>query len=71
MAHMENYPNGKQTKWNNLNGRDLNGRRPKWKTTKMEDGQNGRRPKFKTTKMEKDQNGKQQNWKRPKLEMTE
>merc|ERR1712002_91067 len=29
-----------------------NGRRPKWKTTKMEDDQNGRRPKWKTTKME-------------------
>ena len=38
-----------------------NGRRPKWKKTKMEDDQmeddqNGRRPKWKTTKMEDDQN---------------
>ena len=31
---------------------DQNGRRPKWKTTKMEDDQNGRRPKWKTTKTE-------------------
>ena len=29
---------------------DQNGRRPKWKTTKMEDDQNGRRPKWKTNK---------------------
>ena len=36
---------------------DQNGRRPKWKTTKMEDNQNGRRPKWKTTKMEDNQNG--------------
>ena len=34
---------------------DQNGRRPKWKTTKMEDEQNGRRPKWKTTKTEDDQ----------------
>merc|ERR1712215_471396 len=33
---------------------DQNGRRPKWKTTKMENNQNGRRPKWKTTKMEDD-----------------
>ena len=31
---------------------DQNGRRPKWKTTKMEDDQNGRLPKLKTTKNE-------------------
>merc|ERR1711888_38038 len=37
---------------------DQNGRRPKWKTTKMEDDQNGRRPKWKTTKMEDNQNGR-------------
>merc|ERR1712215_644175 len=35
---------------------DQNGRRPKWKTTKMEDDQNGRRPKWKMTKMKGDQN---------------
>merc|ERR1712215_412121 len=29
-----------------------NGRRPKWKTTKMEEDQNGRQPKWKTTNME-------------------
>ena len=34
---------------------DQNGRRPKWKTTKMEDDQNGRRPKMKTTINEDDQ----------------
>ena len=34
---------------------DLNERRPKLKTTKMEDDQNGSRPKWKTTKMEDDQ----------------
>ena len=39
-----------------------NGRRPKWKTTKMVDGQNGRRPKRKTIKMDDDKNGR-----RPKL----
>ena len=38
---------------------DQNGRRPKWKTTKMEDVQNGRRPKWKMNKMEDDQNGRQ------------
>ena len=31
---------------------DQNGRRPKWKTTKMEDHLNERRPKLKTTSME-------------------
>ena len=35
---------------------DRNGRRLKWKTTKMEDKQNGRRPKWKMNKMEDDQN---------------
>ena len=35
---------------------DQNGRRLKWKTTKMEDKQNERRPKWKMTKMEDDQN---------------
>ena len=35
---------------------DQNGRRLKWKTTKMEDKQNGRRPKWKMNKMEDDQN---------------
>ena len=44
---------------------DQNGRRPKWKTTKMEDDQNGGRPKWKTTKMEENQNGS-----RPKLKTT-
>ena len=37
---------------------DQNGRRPKWKMTKMEDDQNQRRPKWKTTKIEDDQNGR-------------
>ena len=40
---------------------DQKGRRPKWKTTKMEDDQheddqNRRRPNWKTTKMDDDQN---------------
>ena len=42
---------------------DKNGRRQKWKTTKMEDDQkeddkNLKQPKWKTTKMEDDQNGR-------------
>ena len=37
---------------------DQNGRRPKWKTTKMEDDQFGRRPKWKMTKMEDNQKRK-------------
>ena len=40
-----------------------NGRRPKWKTTKIEDDQIGRRQKLKTTKMEDDQNGGGPKWK--------
>ena len=35
---------------------DQNGRRSKWKMTKMEDDQYGRRSKLKMTKMEDDQN---------------
>ena len=35
---------------------DRNGRRPKWKTTKIEDNQNGRRSKWKMTKMKDDRN---------------
>merc|ERR1712030_84880 len=51
-----------QPKWKTTSTKmedDLNqnGRRPKWKTNKMEDNQNGRRPKWKTTKIEDDQNG--------------
>merc|ERR1712120_68066 len=45
-----------------------NGRRPKWKTTKMEDDQNGIRPKLKTTKKEDDQIGRQPKWKTTKME---
>ena len=41
---------------------DQNGRRPKWKTTKMEDDQNGK------TKIEDDKNGRQQKWKTTKME---
>merc|ERR1711888_457867 len=47
---------------------DQNGRRPKWKTTKMEDDQNGRRPKRKTTKMKDDQNERRSKWKTTKTE---
>merc|ERR1711895_426458 len=47
---------------------DQNGRRPKWKTTKMENDQNGRRPKWKTTKMEDKQNGRRPKWKMNKME---
>ena len=36
----------------------LNGGRPKWRTTNMEDDQNGTRPKWIMTKMEDDQNGR-------------
>ena len=35
-----------------------NGKRPKWKMTKMEEDQNGKRPKWKTTKMEDNKNGR-------------
>ena len=34
---------------------DQNGRRPKWKTTKIKDDQNGRQPIWKTNKREKNQ----------------
>ena len=57
---------------------DQNGRRPKWKTikleqknwkmTKIEDDSNGRRTKWKTTQMEDDQNGRQAKWKTTKME---
>merc|ERR1712030_190451 len=50
------------------NGRRPNVRRPKWKTTKMENDQNGRRPKWKTTKMEDDKNGRRPKWKTNKME---
>ena len=42
---------------------EQNGRRPKWKTTKMEDDENGRRLKWKTTKTEDDRNGRRPKWK--------
>merc|ERR1711895_1128 len=54
-------------KWKK-NGWDRNGRRPKWKTTEMEDHRNGRRPKWKTTEMEDDQNGRRPKWKTSKME---
>ena len=47
----------------NLNGRHLNGRRPQWKTTSMEDDLNRRRPQGKTTSMEDDLNGRRHQWK--------
>ena len=40
-----------------------NGRRPKLKTTQIEDDPNGRRPEWKTTQMEEDPNGIQAKWK--------
>ena len=40
-----------------------NGRRPKWKTSKIEDDQNGRRPKWKMTNMKDEQYGRQPIWK--------
>ena len=40
------------------NGKQLNGRRPKWKTVKMEDDQNGRQTKWKMTKVKDNQNGR-------------
>ena len=49
---------------------DQNGRRPKWKTTKMEDDQNGRRPKWQTTKMENNKMEDEKNRRQPKLKMT-
>ena len=47
---------------------DQNGRKTKWKITKMEDDQNGRRTKWKMTKMEDDQNGRRPKWKTMKME---
>ena len=44
------------------------GRRPKWKMTKMEDDLNEKRPKCKTTKMEDDQNERRPKWKTTKIE---
>ena len=35
-----------------LNGSDLNGSRPQWKTTAMEDNLKGRRHQWKTTSIE-------------------
>ena len=46
---------------------DQNGRRPKWKTTKMEDDQNERRPTWKTTKIEDLHHGKWSKWKMTKM----
>ena len=44
-------------------------KRPKWKTTKMEDDKldhniNGRQPTWKMTKMEDDKNGRRPKWKK-------
>merc|ERR1711888_4249 len=66
---MEDDQNGRRPKWKTTKMEDdQNGRRPKWKTTKMEDDQNGRRSKWKTTKIEDDQNGRQTKWKTTKME---
>merc|ERR1711895_64986 len=67
--HVEGDQNGRRPKWKTTKMEDdQNGRRPKWKTTKMKDDQNGRRPKWKTTKMEDDQNGRRPKWKMTKTE---
>ena len=42
----------------NKNGRQQNGRRPKWKIIKIEEAQDGRWPKWKMTNMEDNQNGR-------------
>ena len=42
---------------------DQNGRRPKWKMTKMENDQNGRRQKRRAAKIEDDQNERRLEWK--------
>merc|ERR1712055_462769 len=68
---MEDDQNGRRPKWKTTKMEDdQSGRRPKWKTTKMEDDQNGRRPKWMTTKMEDDKNGRRQNGRRPKWKTT-
>ena len=41
---------------------NLNGRRPQWKTTIMEDDLNGRRPQWKTTLTEDNLNGRRFHW---------
>ena len=48
---------------------DQNGRRPKWKTTRIEDDQNARQQKWKTTKMEDNQNGIRPKWKTTKMKV--
>merc|ERR1712236_163983 len=60
--------NERRPKWKTTKMEDVqNRRRPKWNTTKMEDDQNGRRLKWKTTKMEDDQNGRRQKWNTTKM----
>ena len=67
---MKDDQNGRRPKWKTTKMEDdQNGRRPKWKTTKMKDNQNGRQPKSKTTKMEDDQNGRRPKWKTTKMEV--
>ena len=56
---MEGNQNGRRSRWKITKMEDdQNGRRIKWKTTKTEDNQSGRQPKSKTTKTEGDQNGR-------------
>ena len=67
---MEDDQNGRRPKWKTTKIEDnQNGRRSKWKTTKMEDDQNGRRPKWKTSIMEDDQNGIQPKWKQRRIKL--
>merc|ERR1711895_92527 len=56
--------NGRRPKWKTTQMEDD----PKWKMTKMEDDQNGRQTKWKTTKMEDDKNGRQPKWINTKIE---
>ena len=46
-----------------LNGRQLSGRRHQWKTTSMEEDINGRQTQWKLTLMEDDINGRRPQWK--------
>merc|ERR1712120_77437 len=67
VQHLMSQPNC-MIKVRLLSCHNQNGRRPKPKTTKMEDDQNGRRPRWKTTKMEDDKNGRRPKWKMTKME---
>ena len=59
-----NSINGRRPQWKTtLMEDDLNGRQPQWKTTTMEDDHNERRPQMKTASIEDELNGRRSQWK--------